>query len=76
MERVPRSVNDKATSEPADRYKPIRIALFWEDLKGSTKYCTNACQTRPDLEGNTVTCSNADAPTFLKHRKGFASRTR
>ncbi|KAK7199338.1 major surface protease gp63 [Novymonas esmeraldas] len=47
-------------------WKPIRIAVFTYDVDDSRRYCTEAGQLRPDINGNTVTCGPDDILTDIK----------
>lgn len=47
-------------------WKPIRIGVFYEDLKDPSRYCTEVGQVRPNFEGKYVTCKDEDILTQEK----------
>ncbi|KAK7199341.1 major surface protease gp63 [Novymonas esmeraldas] len=47
-------------------WKPIRVAVFTYDIANSSRYCTEAGQLRPDMNGKTVTCRSDDVLTDTK----------
>ncbi|KAK7199495.1 major surface protease gp63 [Novymonas esmeraldas] len=47
-------------------WKPIRIAVFANDIANSSRYCTEAGQLRPDFTGDIVICRPDDVLTDSK----------
>ncbi|ESL05425.1 leishmanolysin [Trypanosoma rangeli SC58] len=47
-------------------WAPIRFKVFSEDMNNSSRYCTAAGESRPDLEGGTRVCRRKDVLTAEK----------